>query len=447
MSISCAVLMCHAPIVVPPIAGLRESDCTETTRAMHEAARALVAHEPQLIVLVSPHAPRHAQSWGLVSAPELRGSFARFGCPEVNLRIRGSIQAAEAIALAARGYGLSTRELPGDALDHGTLVPLFFVQEAGYRGPVVVVAPPFPGMQTEVLFGEVLREAALSLNERWAVLASGDMSHRLTLDAPLGYDPLATHFDETFVEYVRAGDLRRAIGIDPGLATTAAEDVIQSMAVAAGAIAFRPRGLRVFSYESPFGVGYFEALLYSDRAEIKHRTPPSGLLEVAREAIACELRGQPYVPPHFEPPWHEARPVFVTLKNAKGELRGCIGRTDPIQSSLADEVADCATAAATRDYRMPPVELDELDALAIDVCILDDPEPVGSRADLDPHRYGIIVTRGLRRGVLLPNEEGVDTVAEQLQRALLRGGIAPTEPYRIERFRVSKVQPRSKTAN
>jgi len=439
--------MCHAPIVVPPIGGLRESDCAGTTRAMREAARALVAHEPQLIVLVSPHAPRHEQSWGLVSGRELRGSFARFGCPEVDLTVRGSIKAAEAIARAASGYGLSTRELPCDALDHGTLVPLFFVHEAGYRGPVVVVAPPLPGLQTEVLFGEVLREAARSLNERWAVLASGDMSHRLTLDAPLGYDPRALHFDETFVEFVRAGDLRSAIGIDPGLADTAAEDVIQSTAVAAGAIAFRARGLKVFSYESPFGVGYLEAILYSDRAEIKHRTPPSSLLDVARDAIACELRGQHFIPPHFEAPWHDARGVFVSLRGADGELRGCIGRTEPIQGSLADEVADCATAAATRDYRMPAVELDELDQLTIDISILDDPEPVENRAELDPHRYGIVVTRGLRRGVLLPNVEGIDSVADQLRLALQKGGIAPTEPYRVERFTINKVLPHSRTAN
>jgi len=414
---------------------------------MREAARALVAHEPQLIVLVSPHAPRHQQSWGLVSAPELRGSFARFGFPQVDLRVRGSVQAADAIVLAARGYGLSTRELPGDALDHGTLVPLFFVHEAGYRGPVVVVAPPLPGLQTEVLFGEALREAASSLGERWAVLASGDMSHRLTTDAPLGYDPRALRFDETFVEFVRAGDLRSAIGIDPGLADTAAEDVIQSTAVAAGAIAFRARGLKVFSYESPFGVGYLEALLYSDRAEIRHRTPPSSLFDVARQAIESELRGEHFIPPQFDAPWHDARAVFVTLRNAKGELRGCIGRTEPIHASLAEEVADCATAAATRDYRMAAVELDELDGMSIDIAILDDPEPVANRAELDPQRYGIVVTRGLRRGVLLPNVEGIDTVVDQLRVALQKGGISSTEPYRVERFTVSKVLPRSRTAN
>jgi AmmeMemoRadiSam system protein A len=447
MSISCAVLMCHAPIVVPSIGGLRESNCASTTRAMREAARALVAHEPQLIVLVSPHAPRHERSFGLIGGRELHGSFARFGCPEVDLRFHGSSVAVDAITQAARGYGLSTRDVPGDALDHGTLVPLFFVHEAGYRGPVVVVAPPFPGLQTEVLFGEVLREAARSLNERWAVLASGDMSHRLTLDAPLGFDPRAMYFDETFVEYVRAGDLRGAIGIDPGLADTAAEDVIQSTAVAAGAIAFRARGRKVFSYESPFGVGYLEAMLYSDRAEIRHRAPPTELIDIARRAIECELRGENYLPPHLDAPWHDPRAVFVTLRDARGELRGCIGRTEPIHASLIDEVVDCATAAATRDYRMQPVELEELAGLTIDVSVLDDPEPVEDRNELDPKRYGIVVTRGLRRGVMLPEMDGIDTPADQLRVALQKGGISPTEPYRVERFSVSKVAARPSVVN
>jgi AmmeMemoRadiSam system protein A len=319
------------------------------------------------------------------------------------------------------------------------LVPLFFVRESGYRGPVVVVAPPFPGRQTEVLFGEVLREAARSVGERWAVLASGDMSHRLTFDAPLGFHPRAASFDEAFVEFVRTGDLRSAIGIDMTLADTAAEDVVQSTAVAAGAIGFRTRGLKVFSYEGPFGVGYLEALLYSDRAEIRHRAPPKQLVEIARDAIACELRGKPYTPPHLDAPWHDARAVFVTLRNAAGELRGCIGRTEPVYATLAEEVVDCAVAAATRDYRMPAVEMDELPGLTIDIAVLDDPEPVEDRAELDPSRYGIVVTRGLRRGLLLPNVDGIESPAEQLRVALQKGGIQPSEPYRIERFTVSKV--------
>jgi AmmeMemoRadiSam system protein A len=439
MSICCAVLMCHAPIVIPQIAGLRQADCARTTQGMRETARALLAHEPQLLVLISPHAPRHETSWGIVQDHALRGSFARFGYPEVRLQFPSAPAAAEALANAAKGYGLSTHPVPGTPLDHGALVPLFFVHEAGYQGPVVVVAPPFPGTQTEVLFGEVVREAARATGERWAVLASGDMSHRLTEDAPLGFDPHGRRFDDAFVDFVRSGDLRSAIGLEPRLTDRAGEDVVQSAAVAAGSIAFRTRGLKVFSYEGPFGVGYLEALLYSERAEIKHRDPPRELVRIALAAIEHELRGKHYDPPHLEAPWHDPRPVFVTLRDASGELRGCIGRTEPIHATLSEEIADCATAAATRDYRMPPVELDELQHLCIEVSVLDDPEPVENRAELDPRRYGLIVTRGLRRGVLLPNVEGVNTFADQLRIALQKGGISANEPYRLERFTVSKV--------
>jgi len=439
MSITCAVLMCHAPIVIPKIARQDGPACASTTLGMRETARALVAHEPQLVVLVSPHTPRHEQSWGIVQDAELSGSFARFGHPDVALRFAGAPTAAQAIGRAASGYGLATHSVAGDHLDHGALVPLYFLHEAGYRGPVVIIALPYPGRQTEVLFGEVLREAARACGERWAVLASGDMSHRLTVDAPAGYDPRAMLFDEAFVEHVRAGDLRGALALNPELIDAAAEDVLQSTAVAAGAIAFRARGLKVFSYEGPFGVGYLEALLYSDRAEIKHRSPPAELIEIARAAIEHELRGEAYSPPPLDHPWQDARAVFVTLRSANGDLRGCIGRTDPVHSCLAEEVADCAAAAATRDYRMTPLEPEELATLCFDISVLDDPEPVESRSELDPRCYGIVVTRGLRRGVLLPNVEGIDTAAEQLRLALQKGGIAASEPYRLERFTVSRV--------
>ncbi len=445
MPISCAVLMCHAPTGLLTLGGLHEFNRAETTRAMREAARALVTHDPQLIVLVSPHAPRHPQSWGIVSDAELVGSFEESCFREPNYSFRGSPLAAQKITQLARGYGLSICDLPGTPLGEGALLPLFFVQEAGYRGPVIVVTPPLPGSQTEVLFGEVLREAALSLKERWAVLASGDMSQPLTFDAPLDDELRASRFDEIFVELVRAGDLRGAIGIHASLTNTAAEDVIQSTAVAAGAIAFRSRGRKVFSYESPFGVDYLEALLYSDRAEIKHRSPPNELLEVARRAIECELRGEHYLPPALEVPWQDARPVFVTLRNEHGELRGAVGRAEPVHPTLAEEIADCATAAATRDYRLAPIELDEIANLTLELSVLDDPEPITRHHDLDPRKFGLIVSRGLRRSMVLPNTEGVTSPEDQLGLALEKAGITVSEPYRMERFTVSRTTARMRT--
>lgn len=434
MSIACAALMCHAPIVIPAIAGERASDCAETTRAMREAARALVAHDPEVLVLISPHSPRHRTRFGLLEADTLQGSFARFGHGSVRVHVHGARAAALTLAATARDHGVETQPLELATLDHGALVPLYFLQEAGFRGGVLLVALPYPGADSEVALGRAIRAAAQARNERWAVLASGDMSHRLTPDAPAGYDPEAQAFDEAFVAELRRGEIRRAIGLSPELVERAAEDVVQSTAVAAGSIDFDMRGARVLSYEGPFGVGYCEALLFEERA-----APPSQLVDVALAAIRAELRGERFEPPALPEPWLLSRPVFVTLRAPDGELRGCIGRTTPIAATLAAEVAECAVAAARRDPRVPSIELHELPSLRVEVSVLGTSEPVDDPAQLDPKRYGVIVSHGARRGVLLPDIEGVTDVASQLSIALRKAAIPDDAPYRIERFAVDKV--------
>jgi len=490
MSIPCAVLMCHAPIVLPEIAGKEAARCQLTTHAMHEAARALLAHEPDVIVLVSPHAPRTRSRWGISHEENLAGSFARFGHSELALSFRGAPRAARALASAAEAERLSTHALPAQALDHGALVPLYFLREASrylaarqeaspdrFTPPILLVALPYPGVSTEheVSFGAAVRAAALALGERWAVLASGDMSHRLTPDAPGGYEPRARDFDRSFVELVRRGDLRSAIGLPPELVECAGEDCVQSTAVAAGAVRFAADGAHTFGYEGPFGVGYCEALIYSengttgdgarllDRAETAARhappapqaahgsrsqaepeAPPYRLVELALAAIERSLGDERrLVSEPLAPPWDTPRAVFVTLRSPAGELRGCIGRTAPLFPTLAEEVVDCAIGAATRDPRMRSVELSELSTLELEVSVLAPAEPIAGPEQLDPARYGVIAEqetkRGRRRAVLLPAIAGIDTVADQLRVVLHKAGIEPSSTYQLERFTVDKV--------
>jgi AmmeMemoRadiSam system protein A len=443
MSISCAVLMCHAPIVIPQIAGNQAGHCRTTTEAMRETARALVAHEPSLIVLISPHAPRRPRSIGITFDGTLSGDFERFGHAQVALELRGAPDAAQLIAEKAHAEGISTHALAGRALDHGSMVPLFFVYEAGYRGAIVVTSLPYPGTEIEAALGHALREASRESVQRWAILASGDMSHRLTRDAPAGFAPRAREFDRGFTYALRHGDLRSAISADPELVELAAEDVVQSTAVAAAAVQYRAQGTRVFAYEAPFGVGYLEALLFSqDATRGKLDAPPDVLVEIALQAISCALRGDAYTPPVLAPPWNEARAVFVTLRSPSGELRGCIGRTEPRFATLSEEVADCAVSAATRDARMPSVRAEELASLSVEVSVLGDPERIEDVTQLDPQRYGVVVEQGALRGVLLPEVEGVDSAERQLQIALRKAGIAAHSRYNVSRFVTQKARRR-----
>jgi AmmeMemoRadiSam system protein A len=132
--------------------------------------------------------------------------------------------------------------------------------------------------------------------------------------------------------------------------------------------------------------------------------------------------------------------VFVTLRGPAGDLRGCIGRVEPVLGTLASEVAECAVSAATRDHRMAPVEFEELEALSVEVSVLGAPEPAEDVSELDPLRFGVIVSHGRRRGVLLPNVTGIADADEQMRIALRKAGISESEPYRLERFTVKKAR-------
>ena len=130
--------------------------------------------------------------------------------------------------------------------------------------------------------------------------------------------------------------------------------------------------------------------------------------------------------------------VFVSIKK-QGRLRGCIGTFQPTSENIAQETIRNAIAASTKDPRFPPVTEDELPDLVFSVDVLTSPEPVESPDELDPKRYGVIVSCGFRRGLLLPDLDGVDTIDEQINIAMMKAGIEHDEEgIRLERFEVKR---------
>ena len=121
-----------------------------------------------------------------------------------------------------------------------------------------------------------------------------------------------------------------------------------------------------------------------------------------------------------------------------GRLRGCIGTIEPLRESLAREIIENAISAGTADPRFSPVTAGELPHLSYSVDVLLTPEKISGKKELDPKRYGVIVESGRRRGLLLPDLEGVNTAEEQLAIALQKAGISPGEPYRLYRFLVRR---------
>ena len=169
------------------------------------------------------------------------------------------------------------------------------------------------------------------------------------------------------------------------------------------------------------------------------RPAPAGPISPADYARACVesfVGGRPAPPAPAGALYGGSAACFCSIKK-HGELRGCIGTLAPASPCLADEIARNAFAAAFRDPRFPPIDAGELEALSYTVDVLSPCEPCACD-ELDPRRYGVIVSAGGRRGVLLPDLDGIDTVERQLAVALQKAGIASGAEYGVERFTVRR---------
>jgi MEMO1 family protein len=268
------------------------------------------------------------------------------------------------------------------------------------------------------------------LRDRPAILiASGDLSHRLTPDAPYGYRPEGPVFDRTVIDSLRGREWQRIEGLDPDLIEEAGECGLRPLGILLGAA--RAAGLtsEVLSYEGPFGVGYPVVAFTTSRVGLD-------IQALGRRAIETYLRSRQLIDPPDPIPieWQAPSAAFVTLRK-NGEMRGCIGSIRPTEATAAHELIRYAIASAVRDPRFDPVRLDEVPQLTIRVQLLDPAEPITDLARLEPKSYGIIVRSGDRQGLLLPDIDQIVTAEQQLRAACQKAGINPHAALQVERFR------------
>ncbi|MEW6571237.1 MAG: AmmeMemoRadiSam system protein A [Nitrospirota bacterium] len=161
------------------------------------------------------------------------------------------------------------------------------------------------------------------------------------------------------------------------------------------------------------------------------------LIEFAKQSVETYIKEGKIMPlpENLSPKLAQKAGVFVCLKK-HGQLRGCIGTFLPATSCIGMETILNAISAATRDPRFPPVQLDELESLEYTVDILSCPEKVEEISQLNPKKYGVIIVSRDKRGLLLPDLEGVDTIEEQLRIARMKAGISPHEKADVYRFHV-----------
>jgi AmmeMemoRadiSam system protein A len=459
-----AALSPHPPLIVPYIGKNRLQDVEQTVQAMRAMASQLAESQPETVVFITPHGNVFTDCLTALAEARLYGDLSSFGSHK-----EGQTYPNDLALLAEIGRLCSDKDIPlliidrqatslyklSPHIDHGILVPMHYLQEAGCRGiNIVALSMGFLPVNDLYQVGFLIREAAERLGRRVAIVASGDMSHHLKNEGPYSYHPDGPRFDQSMQDLLAKGDVKAILQIPEELRENAGECGYRPVIMMLGALDGREFTPDVFSYEGPFGVGYLVAgfrpgkaardsileQLENEKAQAiqQQRREESVPVRWARMVLENYIRegNRPHLPADMNALQDGRAGAFVSLKK-RGQLRGCIGTITAVQQNLAEEIAANAVSAGTRDYRFAPLQAEELDELVYSVDILGAPEPA-SKEQLDPKQYGVIVSMGGKRGLLLPDLEGVDTIEQQLQIALQKAGISPQDPYKIERFKVTR---------
>ncbi len=424
----------HPPIIVPEVGKGNEAAAANTVTAMKRLSARLSPLIPDIALILSPHAP-YSEGLCVVLADKYEGSFARFGAPERKWSFRGAVAEGETLTRKiSRNLPVTILRPQKGVLDHASLVPLSFLADSWNDRTRLVLANPI-GMSPSDAYtlGKIL--ADFDDDSTWGFIGSADLSHRLVPGAPAGYAPQGRSFDEAVVRAIREGGGAELLSLPDSLVEAAGECGFRSVATFLGLTDNEHR--TVFSYEGPFGVGYCVACAALD--------PALYLPALARRTVEemLETGRMLSVPPvDDDPVLSGASACFVSLKTKDGNLRGCIGTILPQHAALAEEIISNAVSAAFRDPRFPPVDRTEMPNLHFSVDVLSHPESINGIEELDPRIYGVILEQGARRGVLLPDLEGVDTVEEQLRIAAMKAGIRDPLSASLYRFTVERYKER-----
>ena len=457
MGISAGFMVPHPPLIIPDVGGGEEKKIQKTIDAYQRAAETIGRLQPETIVLLSPHQTMYADYFHISPGQGARGDFGQFRARGTSMEVSYDTEFVRALCETAQEAGLPAGTL-GERekkLDHGTMVPLYFVNQywAGYR--LVRIGLSGLPLAAHYRLGQCIRAAAQFLGRNTAVIASGDLSHKLKEEGPYGYQAEGPVYDARIMDVMGRGAFGELLEFSEDFCEKAAECGHRSFTILAGSFDRTGVEAEQLSYEGPFGVGYGVCTYrpcgndetrnfleqYEEKERVKllaRREREDAYVRLARYTIETFVgTGKlPEMPKELpEELYHSRAGAFVSLKE-DGRLRGCIGTIQAVRESLADEIMHNAVSACSEDPRFSPVEAWEVERLTISVDVLGETEKISSPEELDVTRYGVIVTRGARRGLLLPNLEGVDTIEQQIAIAKQKAGIKDHESVELERFEV-----------
>lgn len=482
------IFMPHPPIIMEEFGDSNRNKALCTIEGMMMLSKMIAKIKPETIIFVSPHGNSFSNGTCILNEPIIQGDFSQFGRPEISytkkinqeltqniydrLEEKGFVTVMMNKALA-KTYSIQAK------LDHGAMVPISFIDKEYSDYTIVHITPGQTPLEENYYIGKLIKDVVDEYTEqnpsRVLVVSSGDMSHALKDDGPYAFNECGHGFDQVMRDAIASGSPLGLIKLKPSFIENAAQCGLRSFLMGFGYMDGLDLTTKVISYEGPFGVGYLCGYLTSDtivatqsvthnkgnleKNDLSKIPTIQDLLEeryqerlsledefiqLARETIEyyvhhtkkLSFAPQKYSQEFIQSAMNSQRGIFVSI-HRNGQLRGCIGTIEPNCDNLLEEIIYNSISACSADPRFHPIEREELKDLDIKVDVLFPIEGIESSTQLDVKRYGVVVEQGYKRGLLLPNLEGINTIAEQISIAKQKAGIVSGK-VNLFRFEVER---------
>ncbi|QUI25256.1 AmmeMemoRadiSam system protein A [Vallitalea pronyensis] len=462
----------HPPILIHEIGQGREREASQTLDGLTKVAELIGDIQPKLLITITPHGNVFNNGICILNEKEVTGHFGMFGAHAIHMEksidLGFNEQLEKAFIKHDISYLLLDQESAKDygvevALDHGCMVPYHFIDQVYRDYQIIHITVGLLSLKALYQIGVIIGEVVEKYGEDTVILASGDLSHALKSDGPYNYHPDGPTFDQLLVESLENSDYEALLTMDYKLHENAQVCGLRSFIMALGAVDLVESTSEVFSYEGPFGVGYLTGQVHILNKKLEsllekvNRVKADKMVEIfdreedyiklARASInawvkehktldwdAFKDKLQPHVVERLE---NNRAGAFVSI-HKDHQLRGCIGTIQATQDTLAQEIIHNAVSAASSDFRFSPVQERECYDLEVKVDILHEIEPIQNKDQLDVSKYGVIVEKAHKRGLLLPNLDGVDSIHQQINIAKQKAGIEQHEDAQLYRFEVER---------
>lgn len=463
--------MPHPPIIISQIGRGKEMEAQRTIDGMEKLGELIKVNKPETIIFITPHGNSFSNGTCILDEPVIKGDFSAFGFPEIKFEKKVNQGLSKEIFLAFEendfvsilmDIGLGKRYGGEVSLDNGAMVPMYFIDKYYKDYDIVHITPGHTSLEENYTLGVKIREVAQQSSRSILIVCSGDLSHALKSDGPYDYHPSGPIFDKMVADAISQRDPLPLLVMEDKFIEEAAQCGLRSFLMGFGFMDGYQYDSKVISYEGPFGVGYLTGFLkeivngekssllpqmrnISNKAYRERIGREDDYIKLARKAIECFVKNgkrlifkeveDEFSEEFIEETRNKKAGTFVTI-HKNGALRGCIGTISPTQENIIEEIINNSISASGHDPRFNAVEPRELLNLEISVDILMEPELIDSKNELDVEKYGVIVEKGYKRGLLLPNLDGVDSVEEQINIAMGKAGITSEKGIKLFRFEV-----------